>query len=255
MFIETIPVGALQVNCYVLGCETTRQAIVIDPGDEAEAILATLGQHGLTLTRILATHGHFDHLLACRELQERTGAPFYLHPADRPLVATLRRTCMAWLGYDPGPPPDIAGDLTPGETIRAGDIALEVRHTPGHSPGSVALVDHAGHCAFTGDALFAGSIGRTDLPGGDMRTLLASIRSQILTLPDDFAVLPGHGEASTVGDERRGNPFLAYAIDDGRRTNDEGRRLATWPAHQGHPSDARRDRRADRRARAERLPC
>ena len=117
---------------------------------------------------------------------------------------------MAWLGYDPGPPPDITGDLTPGETIRAGDIALEVRHTPGHSPGSVTLVDHAGHCAFTGDALFAGSIGRTDLPGGDMRTLLASIRSQILTLPDDFAVLPGHGEASTVGDERRGNPFLAY---------------------------------------------
>ena len=143
MFIETIPVGALQVNCYVLGCETTRQAIVIDPGDEAEAILAALDQHGLTLTRILATHAHFDHLLACRELQERTGAPFYLHPADRPLVATLRRTCMAWLGYDPGPPPDITGDLTPGETIRAGDIALEVRHTPGHSPGSVTFVDHA----------------------------------------------------------------------------------------------------------------
>ena len=116
---------------------------------------------------------------------------------------------MAWLGYDPGPPPDITGDLTPGETIRAGDIALEVRHTPGHSPGSVTFVDHVGRRAFTGDALFAGSIGRTDLPGGDMRTLLASIRSQILTLPDDFAVLPGHGEASTVGDERRGNPFLA----------------------------------------------
>ncbi len=116
---------------------------------------------------------------------------------------------MAWLGYDPGPPPDITGDLTPGETIQAGAIALEVRHTPGHSPGSVTLVDHLGHRAFTGDALFAGSIGRTDLPGGDMRTLLASIRSQILTLPADFAVLPGHGEASTVGDERRGNPFLA----------------------------------------------
>jgi hydroxyacylglutathione hydrolase len=210
MFIETVPVGALQVNCYALGCETTRRAIVIDPGDEAEAILAALAQHGLTLTRILATHAHFDHLLACRELQERTGAPFYLHPADRPLVATLRRTCMAWLGYDPGPPPDITGDLTAGETIEAGSIALEVRHTPGHSPGSVTFVDHhAGRRAFTGDALFAGSIGRTDLPGGDMRTLLAGIRSQILTLPDDFALFPGHGEASTVGDERRGNPFLA----------------------------------------------
>lgn len=209
MFIERVPVGALQVNCYVLGCEMTRQAIVIDPGDEAEAILAALDQHKLTLTRILATHAHFDHLLACRMLQERTGAPFYLHPADRPLVATLRRTCMAWLGYDPGSPPDITGDMAPSETIQAGDVALEVRHTPGHSPGSVTLVDHVGRRAFTGDALFAGSVGRTDLPGGDMRTLLASIRSQILTLPDDFAVFPGHGEASTVGDERRGNPFLA----------------------------------------------
>jgi hydroxyacylglutathione hydrolase len=209
MFIETIPVGALQVNCYVLGCETTRQAIVIDPGDEAETILAALDQHGLTVTCILATHAHFDHLLACRELQERTGAPFYLHPADRPLVATLRRTCMAWLGYDPGPPPDIIGDLTPGETVQVGSIALEMRHTPGHSPGSITLVDHLGRRAFTGDALFAGSIGRTDLPGGDLRMLLAGIRSQILTLPDDFAVFPGHGEASTVGDERRGNPFLA----------------------------------------------
>ena len=208
MLFETIPVGPLQVNCHIWGCETMRQAIVIDPGDEVEAILAALDQHGLNLTRILATHAHFDHLLACRELQERTGAPFYVHPADRPLVATLRRTCMAWLGYDPGQPPDITGDLTPGETIQAGGIALEVRHTPGHSPGSVTLIDHAGRRAFTGDALFAGSIGRTDLPGGDMRTLLASIRSQILTLPDDFAVLPGHGEASTVGDERRGNPFL-----------------------------------------------
>ncbi len=209
MVIETIPVGALQVNCYVLGCETLRQAIVIDPGDEAEAILAALAQHGLNLTCILATHAHFDHLLACRELQERTGASFHLHPADRPLLATLRRTCMAWLGYDPGPPPDITGDLTPGETLQAGGIALEVRHTPGHSPGSVTLVDHAGRRAFTGDALFAGSIGRTDLPGGDMRTLLDSIRAQILSLPDDYAVLAGHGEASSVGDERRGNPFLA----------------------------------------------
>jgi hydroxyacylglutathione hydrolase len=210
MLIETIPVGALQVNCYVLGCEATRQAIVIDPGDEAEAILAVIGQHGLTLERILATHGHFDHLLACRELQERTGALFYLHPADRPLVATMRRTCIAWLGYDPGPMPDIGGNLTLGETVQVGSIALEVRHTPGHSPGSVTLVDYAGRRAFTGDALFAGSIGRTDLPGGDMRTLLDSIRAQILSLPDDYAVLSGHGEASTVGDERESNPFLAY---------------------------------------------
>jgi glyoxylase-like metal-dependent hydrolase (beta-lactamase superfamily II) len=211
MLIETIPVGALQVNCYILGCERTRQAIVIDPGDEAEVIQAALERHGLTLARILATHGHFDHLLACRELQGRTGAAFYLHPADRPLVAAMRRTCMAWLGFDPGELPAIAGDVTPGETIGVGEMALEVRHTPGHSPGSVTLIDHAGRRAFTGDALFAGSIGRTDLPGGDMQTLLDSIRGQILRLADNYTVLSGHGPASTVGDERERNPFLTGA--------------------------------------------
>ncbi len=209
MILEIIPVGALQVNCYVLGCERTRQAVVIDPGDDAAGIGARLERRGLRLARILATHGHFDHLLACRPLQERTGAPLYLHPADRPLLAGMRRTCVAWLGFDPGEPPPVDGLLTAGETVRVGDIALEVRHTPGHSPGSVTLVDHASRRAVTGDALFAGSIGRTDLPGGDMQTLLAAIRSQILALPDDYAVLPGHGPASTVGEERRGNPFLA----------------------------------------------
>lgn len=208
MKIITLPVGALQVNCYVLGCERTGQAIVIDPGDNASTILAALQRHNLRLARILATHAHFDHLLACRDLQEATAAPFYLHSADRPLVAAMRRTCMAWLGYDPGEPPVIHGDLTPGDIVQVGEIALEVRHTPGHSAGGVTLVDHAGRHAFTGDALFQGSIGRTDLPGGNLHTLLASIRTQILTLPDDTTVLSGHGPATTVGRERRKNPFL-----------------------------------------------
>ncbi len=208
MMLETLVVGPLQVNCYILGCERTRLALVIDPGYNTRGIQAALARQQLRLERITATHGHFDHLLACHELQTRTGAPFYLHADDRPLVAAMRRTCMSWLGHDPGESPAVAGDLTPGEVIRVGDIALEVRHTPGHSPGSVTLVDHAGRRAFTGDALFAGSIGRTDLPGGSMTTLLAGIRDQILTLPDDYAVLPGHGEASTVGAERGSNPFL-----------------------------------------------
>ena len=115
---------------------------------------------------------------------------------------------MAWLGYDPGPPPDIAGDLTPGETIRAGDIALEVRHTPGHSPGSVALVDHAGHCAFTGDALFAGSIGRTDFSGGDFNTLISSIKNKLFPLGDEVRVYTGHGPDTTIGMEKKYNPFV-----------------------------------------------
>lgn len=208
MIVENVVVGPLQVNCYVLGCERTRQALVIDPGDNMPAIQAALRRHGLTLTRILATHAHFDHVLAAQGLHDATSAPFYLHPADRAVLATMRRTTMAWMGRDPGEPPTPDGDLAAGDVIRAGDIALEVRETPGHSPGSVTLVDHAGRRAFTGDALFAGSIGRTDLPGGDMDTLLAAIRAQILTLPDDYAVLSGHGPASTVGEERRSNPFL-----------------------------------------------
>ena len=208
MILETLVIGALEVNCYVLGCERTRQAIVIDPGDNAAAILRALQRHGLTLAKIIATHAHFDHLLACRRLQEATAAGFYLHPADRPLLTGMQQTTVAWMGYDPGEPPQISGDLTAGEVITIGDVALEVRHTPGHSPGGVTLVDHAGRRAFTGDALFAGGIGRTDLPGGNARTLLASIRSQILTLPDEYAVLSGHGEASSVGAERRSNPFL-----------------------------------------------
>lgn len=208
MILETLPVGMLAVNCYILGCARTRQAVVIDPGDRAGAILSVLARHGLALNRILTTHGHFDHLLAVRALSEQTGAPFYIHRAERPLVAAMGRTCRSWLGYDPGEPPAIAGDLTPGELVQVGDISLEVRHTPGHSPGSVTFVAHSGRSAFTGDALFAGSIGRTDLPGGDLRTLLAAIRGQILSLPDDYAVLPGHGEASTVGEERLNNPFF-----------------------------------------------
>ncbi len=208
MIFETLAVGMLEVNCYVLGCERTQRAVVIDPGDEAPAILRTLQRHGLTLDRILATHAHFDHLLGCRPLMETTGAPFYVHPGDRPLVAAMQRTSMAWLGYDPGEPPDITGDLAAGEVVRVGDIALEVRHTPGHSPGGVTLVEHATRRAFTGDALFAGSVGRVDLAGGHGPTLTVSIETQILSLPDDYAVLPGHGPATTVGQERRTNPYL-----------------------------------------------
>lgn len=213
--VYTLPVGALQVNCYILSCPRTRLAVVVDPGDNAPQILNMLKRQGLQLDRILATHAHFDHLLAAHDLQAATGAPFYLHPADRPLVAAMQRTCRAWLGYDPGEPPTIHGNLAPGEVVAVGDIRLEVRHTPGHSPGGVTLVEHLGRRAFTGDALFAGGIGRTDFPGGSLQTLLQSIRTQILTLPDDYAVLSGHGPATTVGEERRSNPFLTGELDVG----------------------------------------
>jgi hydroxyacylglutathione hydrolase len=208
MILETIVVGMLETNCYVLGCERTRQAIVIDPGDDPADILEVLGRHHLSLERLIATHAHFDHLLAVRALQEATGAPFYLSSADRPLLDTQRRTAILWIGRDPGAPPEVHGDVVPGVPVVAGDLSLEVRRSPGHSPGGVILVDHGGRRALTGDTVFAGSIGRTDLPGGNLEVLLESIRSQILTLPDDYVLLPGHGPSSTVLQERTSNPFL-----------------------------------------------
>ena len=208
MILETVAVGALETNCYVLGCERTRQAIVIDPGDDASEILAVLRRLGLNLERMVVTHAHFDHLLAARPLHEETGAPLYVPPADRPLFAAMRRTAIAWIGRDPGELPEIHGDVVLGATLLAGDLSLEIRGTPGHSPGGVVFVDHGGHRAFTGDTVFAGSIGRADLPGGNEKVLLESIRSQILSLPDDYALLPGHGPSSTVLEERVSNPFL-----------------------------------------------
>ena len=208
MILETIVVGLLETNCYVLGCDRTRQAIVIDPGDDPSDILEVLGRHHLSLERLVATHAHFDHLLAVRALQEATGAPFYLSSADRPLLDTQRWTAISWIGRDPGAPPEVHGDIAPGVPVMAGDLSLEVRRSPGHSPGGVILVDHEGRRALTGDTVFAGSIGRADLPGGNLEVLLESIRSQILTLPDDYVLLPGHGPSSTVLQERTSNPFL-----------------------------------------------
>ena len=208
MIVDHLVVGPLQVNCYILGCEETGEAIVVDPGDQPEAILAVLARSHLRLVKIVNTHAHFDHLLGVRALQEATGAPFLLHSEDRPVLEAARTHALAWLGVDPGPPPRVDEWLRLEEPLCFGRETLEIRWTPGHSPGSVSLVDHAGRRVFSGDALFAGSIGRTDLPGGDLDTLLRSIREQLLSLPDDYAVLPGHGPTTTIGQERRHNPFL-----------------------------------------------
>ena len=147
MIMQTLVVGALQVNCYILGCERTRLAVVVDPGDNARSIRAALDKQNLKLACILATHAHFDHVMAARALQEATGAPFYLHPADRPVLAAMRATSMNWMGRDPGELPTVDGELPPGEPIRFGDEVLEVRGTPGHSPGGVTFVDQPGRRA------------------------------------------------------------------------------------------------------------
>ncbi len=184
-------------------------AVLVDPGEEVALFLARLRTERLTLRAIWLTHAHLDHVAGVAGVKDATGVPIWLHAADRPLYDAAPQQARALLGVElpPLPPPDRT--IVPGEPLRVGSVAFEVRHVPGHSPGSVALVGDG--IALVGDAVFAGSVGRTDLPGGDTETLLASIRDQLLTLPDDTVLYPGHGPETTVGRERRTNPFLTGA--------------------------------------------
>ncbi len=211
MHVYHLVVGPLQVNCFVLACDATKQAVVVDPGGNPEAIRRVLNTRGLALVAIVATHAHFDHVLAVDALREGSDVPFYLHPADEPVLAAQREVVQRWLGFDPGPMPRVDAWLDPAKPFRFGQVTLEIAHTPGHSPGSVTLIHREGRQAWVGDLVFAGSVGRTDLPGGDYATLLRSIQEVILPLPDDMQLLPGHGPFTTVGTERHTNPFLAEA--------------------------------------------
>jgi hydroxyacylglutathione hydrolase len=208
MIVKGLTVGLLQENCYILGCETTRRGVIIDPGDSARSILKVVAQQGLTIERILFTHAHFDHILAVEPVQRATGAPSYLHPADLPIWHDAPARVSLWLDTEIDPLPEPDEVLAHGQLIVFGDESLEVRFTPGHSPGHVVFVDHKGRQVFGGDTLFQASVGRYDLPLADGPTLFRSIRQQLFTLPDNFVVYPGHGPATTIGDERRHNPFV-----------------------------------------------
>lgn len=204
--IVCLPNGQFMENCYLVADPATGRAAMIDPGEEADRFLAELHRRRWTLDAIWLTHAHIDHILGVAAVKAATRAPVLLHPADRRLYDGLPDQAR-WMGLqvdEAPPPPD--EPLVPGTTLELGACRFRVRHTPGHSPGSVSLVGHG--VVFGGDVLFQGSIGRTDLPGGDTATLLASIDREFLTLPDDTVVHSGHGPATTIGAERRHNPFL-----------------------------------------------
>ena len=206
MLVKTLAVGALATNCYIVGCEKTKQAAVIDPGDEADRILAAVRAAGLKVTHVLLTHAHFDHIGAADEVVKASGAPLALHPDDLPLL----QAGGGALFFDIQPPPIPAAvtSLAAGQAIGVGELTLRVLHTPGHSPGHVTFYAPAEGALFDGDVLFAGGIGRTDMPGGSFEVLMRSIGEQLMTLPDDTVVYPGHGPATTIGRERRSNPWL-----------------------------------------------
>jgi len=208
VIIETIPVGMLMCNCIIIGDEATKEAIVIDPGDEVERISALLDRHGLRVRAIVATHGHIDHVGGIARLKELTGAPAMMHEADVPMYENVALQAQ-WLGVPAPPVTKLDGYLRDAQALEFGGSKLEVTHTPGHSPGSVSfVVPQDVPLVFAGDTLFAGSIGRTDLWGGSMEQILRSIRTRLLPMPDDSIVLPGHGPRTTIGTERASNPFL-----------------------------------------------
>jgi len=206
--IVKMTLGPIQTNCYIVGDTESGEAIVIDPADSAPLILRTLEQRGWTVRLILATHAHFDHIMASGELKDATGAPFHLHEADDPLRRAMPEQVRQLVGIDVPPAAEPDGFVREGDRLTVGAIALDVMHTPGHSPGHVSYVLASEKTVFCGDVLFAGSIGRTDLPGGDFETLMQSITTRLLPLGDEFAALPGHMENTTIGDERATNPFV-----------------------------------------------
>jgi hydroxyacylglutathione hydrolase len=207
MIHEVIPVGPLQCNCSILGDETSREAIVVDPGDDIPRIMALLAKHNLTVKQIVITHAHIDHIAGAHRLKQLTGAPILYNKNDLPLVKMMD-VQAGWLGIATPVVSNPDDTLDDGKLITVTGLTGSILHTPGHTEGSVCLYLPDQTLLLAGDTLFAGSVGRTDLPGGDTRKLLASIHDRLLTLPDEVTVIPGHGSRTTIGAERDSNPFL-----------------------------------------------
>ena len=213
MIHEILPVGMLACNCSVLGDETTGEAVVIDPGDDIEQVQKILAKHHLRVKYIVATHAHIDHVGGIDKLKAATGAAVLMHQSDLPLYQNLALQAE-WLGVPMPEVTDVDQFLKEGDTLRCGSLSLEVLHTPGHSPGSLSLhLPGKNQRILSGDTLFQGSIGRTDLWGGSMDEILRSIRDRLLIFPDQTLVFPGHGSPTTIGEERERNPFLQELSD------------------------------------------
>jgi hydroxyacylglutathione hydrolase len=202
--IHTLVVGQLQTNCYII--ESKRNALIVDPGDEPERIQRFIKDLKATPTRIVATHTHFDHVLGVDGLRKATKTQFMIHPDDLPMLQSMQSRVRQFMGFEVSPPPKVDDYLKDGDALEVGDEIIHVIHTPGHSPGSISLSGKG--YVLTGDALFNQSIGRTDLPGGDLDTLLHSITDKLFKLDDETIVYPGHGPETTIGDEKLANPFV-----------------------------------------------
>src|SRR5579864_9017312 len=207
MIHEILPVGPLQCNCSIIGDEVTHEAIVIDPGDDIEDVQALIRKHNLQVKQIVITHAHIDHVGGAMKLRAATGAPILLNQNDYALLKMLD-VQATWIGVASPGKVEIDRSISSGETVSAGSLQASVLHTPGHTKGSICLYFPAENKLIAGDTLFAGSIGRTDLPGGSMQNILRSLHQTVLALPDETVVIPGHGPLTTIGEERASNPFL-----------------------------------------------
>jgi len=206
VIVRTLPVGMIQTNCYVVGCEETRKAVVIDPGGDADVIVDVIESQSLDILYVLNTHCHFDHIGANGEVLAATGAKLALHPAEIPFLQSGGGAALFGVPVVTSPDPDVL--LREGQCLAVGNLDFEVLLTPGHSPGGISFYVPEKQAVFVGDTLFAGSVGRTDLPGGNSERLMMSIRNVLFVLPGSTVVYPGHGPATTIGQEKRTNPWV-----------------------------------------------
>jgi hydroxyacylglutathione hydrolase len=207
MIHEILPVGPLQCNCSILGDEATREAMIIDPGDDIGEVLGLISKHNLTVKQIVITHAHIDHVGGAMKLRARTGAPILLNQNDYALLKMLD-VQAAWVGMAPPGTVEIDQNVREADEVKAGSLQARVIQTPGHTQGSICLYFPVENKLIAGDTLFAGSIGRTDLPGGSYEKIIHSLHEKVLALPDETVVVPGHGPLTTIGAERESNPFL-----------------------------------------------